>query len=113
MASFRQHEIQNPHFRLPLQFGSVNGGAFVNEQDTEEDVIDCVKAIISWPTGTRHDLPEFGVPDLVFQLDADAMIDQLQAAVEQWEDRADVSAEGTIHDLIADVLFKIGVVSNA
>jgi phage baseplate assembly protein W len=112
MASFRQQDVQNPHFRLPLQFGGINGGALVNEQDTSEDIIDCIKAIISFPIGTRHDMPEFGIPDLLFRQQSAIVMQQLRDAVAEWEVRptVDVSGGPLLSDqMILDILIKAGV----
>lgn len=109
MATFRQQEIQNPHLRLPLQFGGVKGGALVNEEDSGEDIIDCIKAIVAFPHGSRHDMPEFGIPDLLFQQQNLDMIGQLREAISEWEDRHDieVSGEPNVSDQqILDILVK-------
>lgn len=93
-GSFRQNEVLNPHLRLPLQFGGVNGGALVNEEDSEEDITDCLRAIIAYTIGDRADLPDFGIPDLVFMQESQATISQVRSALSEWEDRAVIDVEG-------------------
>lgn len=112
MSDFRQHDVRIPHFSVPLRFGGVNKGAFVNEQDTGDDIVDCIKAIIAFPIGTRHDNPDFGIPDLVFRQMSDVTIGQVRAAIELWEDRAALDIDGSPNvtdDMIWDLLVKAGV----
>jgi phage baseplate assembly protein W len=79
-----------PHFALP--FRMVGGRAVEVEQDSAEDVAACVEAVLRTRPGQRDALPEFGSPDLAFrQLPVDP--DDLVAAVETWESRAQLLAE--------------------
>ena len=115
MASFRQKDIQTPHFKLPFQFGGINGGALMNEQDTPEDVVDCIRAIIAFPIDSRHDLPEFGIPDLLFRQFDEKLIGQVRTAIDLWEDRPvlDVEGEVSLSDTaLWNLLIKAGVVDN-
>lgn len=73
-----------PHFALPFRF--VNGRAVVNEQDSPDDVADCVVAIVSCPLGSRVEAPDFGAPDQTFAQTVDRQ--QLAAAIRHWEPRA-------------------------
>jgi phage baseplate assembly protein W len=104
----RQQWVQNPHFSIPFRFGGINGGAYMNEQDSGDDIVDCIKAIIAWPIGVRDDLPDFGIPDLPFQDTFDNVIDQVRNAVIQWEDRAAIDAEGEF-SLTDEMLWNIMV----
>ena len=54
-----------PHFALPFRFGG--GHVVVVDQDTKDDVLACVEAAFRTIVGQRDELPDFGVPDLVFQ----------------------------------------------
>ena len=84
----RQFEVLTPHFSLPLRFGGVNGGAMVNEQDTADDILDCVRAILYWPVGQRDDMPDFGLQDLAFkQVSDESLSAQIKAALQTWEPR--------------------------
>ena len=112
MASFRQNDVRNPHFQLPMRFGGINGGAYMNEQDSGEDIVDCVKAIIAFPVETREDMPEFGIPDLLFQNYSPLVVAQVRAAIEQWEARAvfDVDSDFNLTDpAIWGLLISAGV----
>jgi hypothetical protein len=113
MASYRQNEVINPHFRLPLQFGGIKGGALVNEQDSSDDVIDCVRAIIAYPVGVREALPEFGIPDIMFRQETSALMVQVRAAIEQWEERVEIDIDGSFpitDSMIWDMLVKAKVI---
>jgi hypothetical protein len=84
-----QH-LRNPHFDLPFRF---QGGAVAAvEQDTYNDVANCVEAIVRTPFGYRYDAPDFGLTDMVFDLqplDTESVL----AAIETQEPRADVLVE--------------------
>ena len=59
----------------------------VVEQDSNEDVANCVEAIVRTRPGDRDELPAFGIADPLFQqvpIDTDLLVDQ----VEEWEPRA-------------------------
>lgn len=77
-----------PHFALPLRY--VNGHAIVNEQDTLDDIVDCVYAVAVTNPGERQELPDFGLLDMTFDqepLPVDAAANQIA----HWEPRAHIS----------------------
>ena len=82
--------VTTPHFALPFRF--IAGTAAVTEQDSTEEVMDCVQAIVRYTHGDRTELPEFGLPDLLFTTgDIDTeLIDQL---IQEWEPRAESLSE--------------------
>lgn len=86
-----------PHFSLPFRI--VAGTAAVTEQDTLEEIADCVEAIIRTPAGTRLELPEFGIPDQSFSLNG-ADPAPIVTAVQQWEPRAVTAAEADNESLL-------------
>jgi len=76
-----------PHFDYPFRFGPTKH-AVVVEQDSIEEIEDCVVAILLTEEGQRIELPEFGVESQLFgvqPLDANeylhAIIDQEPRAV--------------------------------
>ena len=84
----------------------------MNEQDSAEDIIDCVKAIIAFPIGSRLDLVTFGIPDLLFHQSGGQIPVQIKNAITAWEDRApfDVSGGPLVNDeLLWRILLKVGV----
>ena len=91
--SLKQSEVETPHFRLPFRFGGLHGAAFVNEQDSEDDLVDCVKAIVAYPEGSRVDHPDFGTPELAFRERVEDVVAFLHGAISQWEPRANTLVE--------------------
>lgn len=59
--------IDLPHFDLPFRFTGA-GPAAVVEQDTDEDVHNCVQAIVRTPIGWRPYVPKFGIDDPTFEV---------------------------------------------
>jgi hypothetical protein len=57
--------ITQPHFDLPFRYG--NGREVVIQQDTVEDVRNCVEAGIRTIRGTRPWVPNFGISDPTFE----------------------------------------------
>jgi len=77
--------IDTPHFSYPFRFA--NPQAAVTEQDSLDEIADCVLVTLLCPQGYRVELPEFGLPDPTFQspfVDTDVM----RRTVEFWEPRA-------------------------
>lgn len=112
MAEYSQGEVTTPHMRLPLKFGGMNGGAVVNEQDTSEDIIDCVKAIFAYQTGTRWDMPEFGIPDMLFSMEYNPPLSAVRDALSRLEVRAaiDVTGENVLSDdYLRKLLIEVGL----
>lgn len=74
----------------PLRF--VNGLPVMVEQDSAQEIAECVEVILRYPAGSCVDLPEFGIPDPTFAqngLDLDVVRD----VVEEWEPRAEAVLE--------------------
>lgn len=100
-------DVRVPHFAFPLRF--VNGAAVVNEQDSLDDIRDCVRAILSYPVGSRIEAPEFGVPDQTF-VERGADPAAVIAAVQRWEPRADLAAQAdnsNLADLITRLIVEV------
>src|SRR5262245_40413957 len=67
-----------PHFDLPFRFAYRSGkpSVVVVDQDTNDDVFNCVVAIVRTYEGFRPEMPDFGLPEQVFMvqpLDTDAL----------------------------------------
>jgi phage baseplate assembly protein W len=74
------------HFAIPFTYDAT-GSASVLQQDTLEEVSQCVRVLLSTPTGTRVEQFDYGIPDPTFTDDAQ-MVAQITAAVGRWEPRA-------------------------
>lgn len=88
-----------PHFALPFRFTSPH--AAVVEQDSIDEIADCVLAVMLCPYGYRVELPEFGLPDPVFSTPHVDVV-QMRQAVELWEPRAALVLQE--HPDLADAL---------
>jgi phage baseplate assembly protein W len=74
-----------PHFSLPFRF--VSPQAAVSEQDSLDEIADCVYAILVCPLGFRVESPLFGLPDQTFAM-ASPDLDEIRNTIESWEPRA-------------------------
>lgn len=74
-----------PHFNFP--FTIMPSGVTVVEQDSLDDVANCVVAIMATTVGSRDLAPDFGVPDLIFVNQPIGVHDLL---ISQQEPRADL-----------------------
>lgn len=79
-----------PHFAVPFRF--VGARVAVVEQDSPEEIAQCVEAILATPEGSRIARPEFGLPDQAFT-EGGASRREILEAVSVWEPRADVLVE--------------------
>lgn len=97
-----------PHFDLPFRWGR-NGHAEVVEQDTLEDVANCVLAILLTFKGQRQELPDFGIDDPTFESQPIDLAALTQAILEQ-EPRAVVMMDqhpDEFNQLVADVAARV------
>lgn len=93
-----------PKFSIPFTF--VGGKALVVEQDSDTDIMQCVRAILRTPQGSRTEAPGFGMPDMTFEIANGAISSAAGKALAQYEPRAHVEiteAPNTIDDLIDNV----------
>lgn len=97
---------KTPKLRVPLQMGET--GFKVVEQGSEEEVAQCVYAILATPRGSRLEDVDFGIDDPTFDT---LPIDDTEwlEAVAAYEPRADVSTAQEINDMVGDVLVGVGV----
>jgi phage baseplate assembly protein W len=98
----------SPHFSLPFRF---TPQAAVTAQDSVEEIVDCVLAILLCPTGYRVELPEFGIDNPVFTTQP-VDVDALRTAIALWEPRAAAvldSNPDALDALIAHVTALVGV----
>ena len=72
-----------PHFETP--FRVVGGAARTVEQDSPEDVLQCVQSILSTGIGERPETPTFGIVDPTFTDRVD--VPALEQVIVEWEPR--------------------------
>lgn len=75
-----------PHFSMPFRFS--HGRAATVEQDSSDEVTDCVANLLRCPLGFREELHDYGISDPTFQESA-INTEDMRAAIDQWEPRAD------------------------
>jgi hypothetical protein len=61
LVALRMSSVDTPHFDIPFRLAG--SSIAVVEQDSIEDVTDCVVVIASTPVGWRDEAPTFGIPD--------------------------------------------------
>lgn len=74
---------ERPPERLawPLRLDPTTGRLATVEQDSDEDIAQCIRAIVRTRLGGRPDLPDMGVPDPTFEeqpIDTDAAREQIE-----------------------------------
>jgi hypothetical protein len=77
-----------PHFAIPFRINGVRG-AVVTEQDSEQEILDCVEVIIRYQHGDRPEKPDFGIPDLTFS-EPSPNTNLIKQYVDLWEPRIDM-----------------------
>jgi phage baseplate assembly protein W len=85
----RSQDTLAPHLSVPFRLSATGAHVEVDEQDTPDEIRGCVYNVLVTPIGHRAELPEFGIADPTFRM-AGASLEDIEAAVEQWEPRADV-----------------------
>lgn len=91
-----------PHFAFPLRLDSGRFG--VNEQDSLDDINDCVTVLLSTPLGSREELPDYGITDPTGERDLDTA--SILDAIAEWEDRAVADTEDPV---LIDGVWHLGV----
>jgi phage baseplate assembly protein W len=102
-----------PHFALPFRFATPQ--AAVSEQDSLDEIADCVFAVLACPVGFRVELPPFGLPDQTFSMPGPDLVD-VRAAIETWEPRAAAlldERQDALDELVAHVEVLVQVRSEA
>jgi phage baseplate assembly protein W len=98
--------VSTPHFATPFRL--VGGRVAVVEQDSIEEITQCVEACLSTRLGSLVDLPEFGIPDELFKQIPDVDIDAVRAAVEECEPRAALLGVAEFEGMLARVSLRLG-----
>lgn len=96
-----------PHFDMPFRFSGSH--AAVVDQDTLDDVSNCVEAILRTFEGQRQELPDFGIVDPVFNRQP-IPLEPIIAAILDQEPRASIlieQAPDRFDSLIADLIVRV------
>lgn len=86
---------ETPHLAWPVRLDGDHLAAV--EQDTGEDVAQCVQVVVSTPKGSCDWLPDFGVDDQTFN-QGGADPGEFEAAIREWEPRADIEIDDTLDE---------------
>jgi phage baseplate assembly protein W len=78
-----------PHFALPFRVD--NGAVVTTEQDSVDEIADCVQAVVVTPVGTRVEMPGFGMSSPVLTQSDSVPSTAILAALRRWEPRAAAS----------------------
>jgi phage baseplate assembly protein W len=97
---------RTPHLALPFRLAGTSFA--VTEQDSPEEIGDCVESILRTPEGSRIDVPAFGRPDDTFtQLgSAGPSAEPYVSAVEEWEPRSTATGTAEVEDAIERIVIK-------
>ena len=74
--------------------------------------MDCVRAILAFPIGSREAVKDFGIPDLLFKTRDGAIPEAIKTAVLLWEQRASYELSGgpvITDEMIWEVLMQVVV----
>lgn len=75
----------------PLRLNPVTGSLATVDQDSDDDIAQCIKALVLTRPGSRPDLPDMGVDDMTFG-EQPVDLDQLRQALGRHEPRIGVLA---------------------
>jgi hypothetical protein len=102
-----------PHFDLPFRF--VGSTAATVEQDTEDDVANCVLASVLTHSGQRPESPNFGAGDITFRVQP-VDLNVISEKVVQDEPRAAVllsQIPSMIDSMIANIEIQVALKGSA
>lgn len=85
-TSIKSTRAEVPHLAIPLRY--IGGKPVVNEQDSIDDIHNCVEAIIRYPKEFLEHDPDFGVTPLEFE-ETNIELDNIRREVLEHEPRAD------------------------
>jgi len=91
------------HFNYPFSFDPQTGHVATADQDSLDDIASCVAVSLLVEPGVRSEIPNFGTPDQVFQLQPLNMEIFVQS-VYKYEQRADVLMQQNIPEPLVDKL---------
>jgi len=100
-----------PHFDMPFRFGTGGVHAAVCEQNSGDDITNCVEACVRTIRGTRMFVPNFGITDPLFAIKTGPLFitDLMQAEVQENEPRASTQFTdvGSLDAMIANIIVEV------
>lgn len=79
---------ETPQFDLPFMIDPLTGQPAEVEQDGLEDIADSVETLLRTRLGFLEENPDYGIADPTFE-EGEPDLEDIQAAIGAWEDRAD------------------------
>lgn len=98
-----------PVFARPFRVDPGHGEPYTYEQDTEEEIMQSVAVLVETPVGSRIEMLDYGVPEMLFKLDIDRSA--VAAAIAAHEPRGTALVDDsvdTLDDLIRNVKIQMG-----
>jgi phage baseplate assembly protein W len=96
-----------PHLAFP--FRVEDGSVATVEQNSPEEIRQCVLAVLKTKIRSRIEEPDYGIPDETFKRQSPRpSVDVYVRAVEEAEPRAHLLATAEVEDLVERVILKEG-----
>jgi len=101
-------DVLIPHLQMPLSFATGPDGPRMQvvEQDSDEELTQCVETILRYPLGFRQELPEFGITDPVMRENG-ADVQEMVRAVTEWEPRVSAIASQELEELLTHITMEV------
>lgn len=84
------HSSAIPHFSFPFTVGAAHGGTvdmpYTVEQDSLDEIAQCVLVAALTPIGSRIEVPLYGTTEMLFQ--THIPFDRIADEIASWEPRA-------------------------
>lgn len=97
-----------PKLSFPFRLSESGRSVMVVEQNSDDEILDCVEVLLSTERGERLEVPDYGVPDQSF-LQGGVDVNDLVGAVARWEPRATVMIQQTeFRDLLQRLRIAVG-----
>lgn len=93
--------IDTPKLSFPFEPG------VYREQDSPDEIMDCVEILLGTEVGERMEVPLYGIPDQTFRQGGADVIELLRI-IGVWEPRASTEIDpGTLENRVQEILVKI------
>lgn len=99
----------NPHFAFPFRRGVSGTQVVVTEQDSDDEVVDCVMVLLQTDIGEHPGIPEYGLEDQTFQ-EGGIDLEYVKSVIREYEDRAIADFEDYE---IVDLLHRVKLIVSA
>lgn len=97
--------IDTPKLSFPFRLHANGLSAVTIEQDSDDEILDCLEVLLSTEKGSREEAPAYGIEDQTFK-EGGADLEQVLTAISKWEPRAGKALEA---DVIASFIQHIRV----